>query len=195
MTQEEPTSEVFLGPTGSETEEFYCYQRSNPGLEKSDYLDWFQKRFNKEIELRRRRSDQPSDLEFMVIKKRSKYRERIGEESAELVRHSEQHPQKTYRELAEWFQDRFGKEIDITAISSELPVPRSPPLCMHVPSRRRPNLLKADRPRVQRFPQPGVTSKRLTDCRNLSRSNQAQSTRGRGHRGAPATPGPGPAQR
>jgi hypothetical protein len=120
MTQDENSSEVFLGPTGSETEEFYSYQRTHPGLEKAEYLDWFQKRFHKEIELRRRRSDQPSDLEFMVIKKRSKYRERIGEESAELCRHSEQYPQKTYRELAEWFQERFGKEIDITAISSKL---------------------------------------------------------------------------
>jgi hypothetical protein len=119
MTQDENSSEVFLGPTGSETEEFYSFQRTNPGLEKAEYLEWFQKRFNKEIELRRRRSDQPSDLEFMVIKKRSKYRERIGEESAELCRHSEQYPQKTYRELAEWFQERFGKEIDITAISSK----------------------------------------------------------------------------
>ncbi|KAI5805212.1 hypothetical protein EDC01DRAFT_627097 [Geopyxis carbonaria] len=110
-------SEVFLGPTGSETEEFYSYQRKNPGLDKSQYLEWFQKRFNKEIELRRRRSDQPSDLEFMVIKKRSKYRERIGEESDELVAYSKAHPTKTYRELAEWFQKRFQKEIDITAIS------------------------------------------------------------------------------
>jgi len=119
MTQDENSPEVFLGPTGSETEEFYSFQRSHPGLEKAEYLEWFQKRFHKEIELRRRRSDQPSDLEFMVIKKRSKYRERIGEESAELCRHSELYPHKTYRELAEWFQDRFGKEIDITAISSK----------------------------------------------------------------------------
>jgi hypothetical protein len=120
MTQDEiQSSETSLGPTGSETEEFYAYQRSNPGLEKTEYLEWFQNRFHKEIELRRRRLDQPSDLEFMVIKKRSKYRDRIGEESTELCRHSELHPQKTYRELAEWFQDRFGKEIDITAISSE----------------------------------------------------------------------------
>ncbi|KAI5785114.1 hypothetical protein FPQ18DRAFT_416558 [Pyronema domesticum] len=121
MTQDEiPSSETSLGPTGSETEEFYAYQRSNPGLEKTEYLEWFQSRFHKEIELRRRRLDQPSDLEFMVIKKRSKYRDRIGEESTELCRHSELHPQKTYRELAEWFQDRFGKEIDITAISRAL---------------------------------------------------------------------------
>lgn len=120
MTQDETSSEVFLGPTGSETEEFYCYQRTNPGLEKTEYLEWFQNKFRKEIELRRRRSDQPSDIEFMVIKKRSKYRERIGEESAELCRYSEEHPTKTYRELAEWFQERFGKEIDITAISRAL---------------------------------------------------------------------------
>lgn len=115
----ENSPEVFLGPTGSETEEFYGFQRQNPGLDKTAYLDWFQSRFHKEIELRRRRSDQPSDLEYMVIKKRSKYRERIGEESAELVAFSDQNPSKTYRELAEWFQTRFGKEIDITAISRE----------------------------------------------------------------------------
>ena len=120
MTQEESNSEIFLGPTGSETEEFYSYQRKNPGLEKGQYLEWFQKRFHKEIELRRRRSDQPSDLEFMVIKKRSKYRERIGEESVELVAYSDANPHKTYRQLAEWFQKRFTKEIDITAISRML---------------------------------------------------------------------------
>lgn len=124
MTHDEPSAsptaaEVFLGPTGSETEEFYSYQRRHPGLDKSQYLNWFQGKFHKEIELRRRRSDQPSDLEFMVIKKRSKYRERIGEESSELVSYAEAHPQLTYRELAEWFQKKYGKEIDITAISRE----------------------------------------------------------------------------
>ncbi|KAL7271749.1 hypothetical protein RUND412_005471 [Rhizina undulata] len=112
--------EVFLGPTTGETEEFYAYQRLNPGKEKADYLEWFQEKFGKEIELRRRRSDQPSDLEYMVIKKRSKYRERIGVESEKLCAYSEANPDKTYRELASWFQDQFGKEIDITAISRAL---------------------------------------------------------------------------
>ena len=111
--------EVFLGPTTAETDEFYAYQRDNPGKEKAEYLQWFEGKFGKEIELRRRRSDQPSDLEYMVIKKRSKYRERIGIESEKLVTYYENNPKKTYRELASWFQKQFGKEIDITAISRE----------------------------------------------------------------------------
>ena len=143
MTQDEESGEGFLGPTGSETEEFYSYQRSHPGRDKAEYLDWFQQRFHKEIELRRRRSDQPSDLEFMVIKKRSKYRERIGEESAELCRFSELHPDKTYRELAEWFRDRFSKEIDITAVS-------------------RPSLLPPRSAFV--FPAPIILRQQLTGC-------------------------------
>ncbi|RPB04153.1 hypothetical protein L873DRAFT_1729992 [Choiromyces venosus 120613-1] len=88
--------EVFLGPTTAETDEFYAFQRDNPGKEKAEYLQWFEGKFGKEIELRRRRSDQPSDLEYMVIKKRSKYRERIGIESEKLVTYYENNPKKTY---------------------------------------------------------------------------------------------------
>lgn len=117
MTNDRDTREVFLGPTTQETDEFYAYQRDNPGKDKSEYLAWFEEKFGKEIELRRRRSDQPSDLEYMVIKKRSKYRERIGLESEKLLAYYEANPKKTYRELAAWFQKQFGKEIDITAIS------------------------------------------------------------------------------
>lgn len=117
MTNDRDTREVFLGPTTQETDEFYAYQRDNPGKDKSEYLTWFEDKFGKEIELRRRRSDQPSDLEYMVIKKRSKYRERIGLESEKLLAYYEANPKKTYRELAAWFQKQFGKEIDITAIS------------------------------------------------------------------------------
>jgi hypothetical protein len=99
MPNDRDTREVFLGPTTQETDEFYAYQRDNPGKDKSEYLAWFEEKFGKEIELRRRRSDQPSDLEYMVIKKRSKYRERIGLESEKLLAYYEANPKKTYRAL------------------------------------------------------------------------------------------------
>ena len=111
--------EVFLGPTTAETDEFNAYQRENPGKEKAEYHQWFEGKFGKDIELRRRRSDLPSGVEYVVARKRSKYRERIGIESEELVTYYQKNHQKTYRELASWFQKQFGKEIDTTTVSRE----------------------------------------------------------------------------
>ncbi|TGZ80778.1 hypothetical protein EX30DRAFT_39079 [Ascodesmis nigricans] len=112
-----------IGPTTAETEEFYAYQRQHPGMTKNELADWFMDKYKKAVELRRRRSDQPSDLEYMVIKKRAKYRERIPEgEMTELLKYATHNPDASYRQIADHFQSSWNRSIDPNTVQSMLDI-------------------------------------------------------------------------